>query len=86
MENEKDVLISMIRVNRTNDFPASKQDVYNILQFLQDETPLTEFLDKSNCLGQAMYLMGIHYKVAKLLVTNVKEYAGILQSNTLPAN
>ena len=86
MENEEEVLTSMIRVNHTNDFSASKQDVYNILQFLQDETPLTEPLDKAYCLGQAMYLMGIHYKVAKLLVTNVKEYARILQSNTPPAN
>ena len=85
MENEKDVLTSMIRVNRTNDFPASKQDVYNILHFLQDETPLTEFLDKAYHLGQARYLMGIHYKVAKLLVTNVNEYARILQSNIVPA-
>ena len=54
-----------------------QQDVYNISQFLQDETPLTEFLDKAYQLGQAMYLMGIHYKVAKLLVRNVKEYGGI---------
>ena len=86
LQNEKDMLTSIVRLNCTNDFAASEQDAYNILQFLQDETPLTEVLDKAYCFCQAMYLMGIHCKVAKLFVRNVKEYAGILQSNSPPAN
>ena len=82
METNKELLASMVCLNRTNDVAPVEQDVYNVLHFLQDETVLTTFLENTYQLGQAMYLMGVHFCVANLIVTHLKEYAGVLQSRT----
>ena len=43
---------------------------------------MTGFLEKAHRLGQAMYLMGVHFRVANLIVTNLKKYTGLLQVTT----
>ena len=84
LKNNKDFPTSLVRLNCTNNFTQTEQDIYNVMHFLQDDSSFTEFPQKSCCLGQAMYLIRIHYFIAELIVTNPTEYAAILQS-TAPA-
>ena len=85
METNKGLLASMVRINHTNHIAPVEQDVYNVLHFLQHKKVLTTFLENRYQLGQAMYLMGVHFRVANLIVTHLKEYTGVLQSTTLAA-
>ena len=69
-------LVSKLNSRASGDEPVTKDNIKEILKLLVDKrNTLTDIYDKFVTLGSAMYLMGIHFKVASTLVSHPDEYA-----------